>query len=96
MKLRGSNRAWTALGFAALVLTAGAMARRRAVAAAKAPEELRDAVASPALAAGALRPPWAFAVRPERPVERPLLSERLARLADALDARAARLRRAAR
>lgn len=88
----GSRRAWTGLGLAALALTAGALARR-ALSPASAPEELRDAVASPSLAAGALRPNWAFSIRPAPPAERPILSQRLARFADALDAKAALLRR---
>lgn len=77
-------------------MVAGALARRSFAPAAAAPEELRDAVAAPFLAAGAPRPSWAFAVRPAAGrVEKPVMSARLNRLADALDARVARLRRSA-
>jgi hypothetical protein len=93
MRLSLSTRAWTWIGAVALVLTAGLMLRRTSGAAPAAPEELRDAVASPAPLAGPRAMPrsGAFSV-PPRP--RPALSRRLSRLADALDAKAASLRAA--
>ena len=96
MPISRSKRAWAWIGLAALVMTAGVMARRSFVGARAGPDELRDAVASPALPAGALRTFSAFSVRPARRMEKPVLSSRLTRFADALDAQAARLRRPAR
>jgi hypothetical protein len=95
MKLSPSTRSWTWIGAVALVLTVAVMARRTAGGAKAQPEELRDAVASPASPIGA-RPMFsagAFSRVPARPVES-LISARLNRLADALDAKAASLRSA--
>lgn len=95
MKELRAVRRGTWVGVLTLALTAGVMARRAFVAAPTAPpEELRDAVASPAplVPLPAARPgAYAFKVRP---APRPLASRRLDRLADALDARAASLRAA--
>jgi hypothetical protein len=84
--------AWS--GAAALILTVGFMARRTTGdARVAAPEELRDAVASPAPAMGARLVPSAgvparFALRAKNTV-----SARLSRFADAADAKAASMRR---
>lgn len=92
MKDLRSVRTGTWVGILTLALTVGVMARRALVAAPTAPpEELRDAVASPAPLVPARPGAYAFAVRP---APRPLVSRRLDRLADALDAKAASLRAA--
>lgn len=91
MRLSFSTRAWTWIGAVALVLTGGVMLHRSSAAAAASPEELRDAVASPAPLAGPRLMPRGGAFAPVPPRPRPALSRRLSRLADALDAKAASL-----
>ena len=97
-----SAKAWTLIGAVALALTVGVLSRRGAVAP---PEDMRDAVASPAtppalLVGGRVVQPNAgvFASPAGRraEAERALVSSRMMKVSRAAHARAAKLRREAR
>ena len=77
-----STRAWTLIGAALLALTVGAMTRRAATARAGVPEDLRDAVASPAARVAGRDAGW-FATPSSRraEAEKTLLSSRRNRAA---------------
>jgi hypothetical protein len=95
MKSPKSVRAGALCAVAAMILTFGVTARRAVVGERNAaPEELRDAVASPAIPAGARSVPLGYFARPGL-AKRPVVAVRLDRYADALDAQAAALRRSA-
>lgn len=98
-----ARRAWTLIGAAALALGVGVMARQSVKTAPLAPEEMRDAVASPISPAllGAVRaaqPNTGYFASPagrRAEAERALMSSRLTKVSAAMQARAAKLRREA-
>lgn len=101
-----SGRTWTLIGAAVLALTVGTMARRSAVVPASAPEDMRDAVASPAVpvspamlgGARVAQPQTGYFASPagrRAEAERALMSSRMTKVSKAMRARAAKLRREA-
>jgi hypothetical protein len=71
-----SARAWTLIGAAALALTVGVMTRRAVVARAGVPDDLRDAVAAPAIPVRAEVSYFASPASRRAEAEKTLLSSR--------------------
>ncbi len=106
MEKTRTGRTWTLIGAAVLALTVGTLARRSATVSSVASEDLRDAVASPAMPVSPAMLGGARVVQPDAgyfaspagrraEAERALMSSRMTKVSKAMRARAAKLRREA-